>query len=80
MANEEHRARLQQGVAAWNQWRAANFDIKPDPRRHSSPRRASSGQTSTGRTSTRQPLPGQTSPGRTLPERISARRSFIRQI
>jgi hypothetical protein len=30
MANEEHLARLKQGVAAWNQWREANPDIKPD--------------------------------------------------
>jgi hypothetical protein len=30
MANEEHLARLKQGVAAWNQWREANLDIKPD--------------------------------------------------
>jgi TIR domain/Pentapeptide repeats (8 copies) len=30
MANEEHLARLKQGVEAWNQWREANPDIKPD--------------------------------------------------
>jgi uncharacterized protein YjbI with pentapeptide repeats len=30
MANEEHLARLQQGVEAWNQWRAANPGIRPD--------------------------------------------------
>jgi uncharacterized protein YjbI with pentapeptide repeats len=30
MANEEHLARLKQGVAVWNQWREANLDIKPD--------------------------------------------------
>jgi hypothetical protein len=30
MANEEHLARLQQGVAAWNQWREANRNIRPD--------------------------------------------------
>jgi hypothetical protein len=30
MANEEHLARLKQGVAVWNQWRAANPAIKPD--------------------------------------------------
>jgi len=29
MANEEHPARLKQGVAAWNQWREANPDIQP---------------------------------------------------
>jgi len=29
MANEEHLTRLLQGVAAWNQWRGANRDIKP---------------------------------------------------
>ena len=29
MANEEHLARLKQGVAAWNQWREANPDIQP---------------------------------------------------
>jgi uncharacterized protein YjbI with pentapeptide repeats len=32
MANEEHLARLKQGVVAWNQWRAANFDMQPDLR------------------------------------------------
>jgi uncharacterized protein YjbI with pentapeptide repeats len=30
MANEEHRARLQEGVAAWNQWRATHREIRPD--------------------------------------------------
>jgi uncharacterized protein YjbI with pentapeptide repeats len=30
MANEDHLARLKQGVQVWNQWRAANRDIKPD--------------------------------------------------
>jgi hypothetical protein len=32
MANEEHLARLKQGVKAWNEWRAANPNIKPDLR------------------------------------------------
>jgi TIR domain/Pentapeptide repeats (8 copies) len=30
MANEEHLARLKQGVEAWNQWRTANPGIRPD--------------------------------------------------
>jgi uncharacterized protein YjbI with pentapeptide repeats len=30
MANDEHVALLKQGVAAWNAWRAANPDIRPD--------------------------------------------------
>ena len=30
MASEEHLAWLNQGVEAWNQWRGANPDIKPD--------------------------------------------------
>jgi uncharacterized protein YjbI with pentapeptide repeats len=30
MANEEHLARLKQGVAAWNQWRDKNPRIQPD--------------------------------------------------
>jgi hypothetical protein len=30
MANEEHLARLKQGVEAWNQWREANRNIRPD--------------------------------------------------
>jgi uncharacterized protein YjbI with pentapeptide repeats len=30
MANKEHLARLRQGVEAWNEWRAANRDIRPD--------------------------------------------------
>jgi uncharacterized protein YjbI with pentapeptide repeats len=30
MANEEHLARLKQGVEAWNQWRETNRDIRPD--------------------------------------------------
>jgi hypothetical protein len=29
MANEEHLTRLKQGVEAWNQWRAANRDMRP---------------------------------------------------
>jgi Pentapeptide repeats (8 copies) len=33
MANEEHLARLNEGVEAWNQWRARHPDIKPDLRR-----------------------------------------------
>jgi hypothetical protein len=30
MANEDHLARLKQGVAAWNAWRAENLTIRPD--------------------------------------------------
>jgi hypothetical protein len=30
MANEEHLARLKQGVEAWNQWRAEHWEIRPD--------------------------------------------------
>jgi hypothetical protein len=30
MANEEHLARLKQGVEAWNTWREANFGTTPD--------------------------------------------------
>jgi hypothetical protein len=30
MANEEHLAILKQGVKAWNQWREAHRDIRPD--------------------------------------------------
>jgi uncharacterized protein YjbI with pentapeptide repeats len=30
MANEEHLARLRQGVKAWNRWREANLNINPD--------------------------------------------------
>jgi Pentapeptide repeats (8 copies) len=30
MANVEHLARLTQGVAAWNQWRAEDSEIRPD--------------------------------------------------
>jgi hypothetical protein len=30
MANEEHLARLLEGVEAWNQWRAAHRSIRPD--------------------------------------------------
>jgi hypothetical protein len=30
MANPEHPQILQQGVAAWNQWREQNEDIRPD--------------------------------------------------
>ena len=30
MANKRHLAQLRRGVAAWNQWRKANRDIKPD--------------------------------------------------
>jgi uncharacterized protein YjbI with pentapeptide repeats len=30
MANEEHLARLQQGVEEWNQWRAAIPTLKPE--------------------------------------------------
>jgi uncharacterized protein YjbI with pentapeptide repeats len=30
MAREEHMARIHQGVAAWNRWRADNPDIMPD--------------------------------------------------
>src|SRR5258708_5171393 len=32
MANEEHLAKLQQGVAAWNEWRKVNLDVVPDLR------------------------------------------------
>jgi hypothetical protein len=32
MANEEHLAELKQGVEAWNQWRTARRDIRPDLR------------------------------------------------
>jgi len=30
MANEEHLAKLKEGVDAWNEWRTANPDIRPD--------------------------------------------------
>jgi len=30
MANDEHVALLKKGVAAWNAWRLANLDIRPD--------------------------------------------------
>jgi uncharacterized protein YjbI with pentapeptide repeats len=30
MANEEHLARLKQGVEAWNRWRDENREIRPD--------------------------------------------------
>ena len=30
MANEEHLAKLEEGVEAWNKWRRKNPDIKPD--------------------------------------------------
>jgi hypothetical protein len=30
MPNEEHLARLKQGVEAWNRWRKAYPEIKPD--------------------------------------------------
>ena len=30
MANSKHIAKLQEGVAAWNTWRAQNLDIRPD--------------------------------------------------
>jgi hypothetical protein len=33
MANDEHVALFKQGVAAWNAWRQANPDIRPDLRR-----------------------------------------------
>ena len=30
MANDEHVARLKQGVAAWNAWRDENAKLRPD--------------------------------------------------
>jgi uncharacterized protein YjbI with pentapeptide repeats len=30
MANEDHIARLREGVAAWNAWRQAHQDVAPD--------------------------------------------------
>ena len=30
MANEEHVAILKKGVAAWNEWRRENPDIRPN--------------------------------------------------
>jgi uncharacterized protein YjbI with pentapeptide repeats len=30
MANDEHVAQLRKGVAAWNEWRQANPDIRAD--------------------------------------------------
>jgi uncharacterized protein YjbI with pentapeptide repeats len=32
MANEEHLARLREGVETWGQWRKSNPDIQPDLR------------------------------------------------
>ena len=32
MAKDEHVAQLNKGVAAWNDWRGQNFDIRPDLR------------------------------------------------
>jgi uncharacterized protein YjbI with pentapeptide repeats len=33
MANDDHIAKLKEGVNAWNAWRAENPDIHPDLRR-----------------------------------------------
>jgi len=33
MANQEHLAKLKEGVEAWNQWRKENPDLVPDLRR-----------------------------------------------
>ncbi len=30
MANPEHLAKLREGVAVWNAWRAENPDVRPD--------------------------------------------------
>jgi hypothetical protein len=30
MANEEHLARLKQGVGDWNGWRVSNLGVQPD--------------------------------------------------
>jgi hypothetical protein len=30
MANEEHLARVKEGVEAWNQWRGAHSEIQPN--------------------------------------------------
>ena len=30
MANEEHLAKLREGVEAWNEWRGKNPDLEPD--------------------------------------------------
>jgi hypothetical protein len=63
MANEEHLARLQQGVAAWINGGQQILTLSL-----TSPRRPSPGLPSTGR-----PSAGRTSPGRTSPGRTSRR-------
>jgi hypothetical protein len=47
MANDEHVARLMNGVGAWNHWRNVNSVI-PDSRKRTSRRRTSAGRTSAG--------------------------------
>ena len=59
MANDDHVAQLNKGVAAWNAWRRKNPKIHPDLR----------GQTLAGRTSERQTSTGRTSSGRTSARR-----------
>jgi hypothetical protein len=41
MANDDHVARLESGVAAWNAWREAAPDIRPDLRGRTSVMRTS---------------------------------------
>jgi hypothetical protein len=66
MANDEDLARLRQGVAAWNDWRARNRERRIDS---IDPRRTSGGRTSPRQTSTGRPQ----SPWYLFPRIVAAR-------
>ena len=77
MANQEHLARLWQGVPAWNAWRRENPDVSPDLSEIDIIGALLANVDFRGADLSRAKLPGAHLTGANLVRQISARRSSL---